>query len=204
MAKSHNQKAKILFLERMLRETGEDHVVTMQEILAKLLENGIPAERKSIYDDIEALRSFGMDVRFRRGRPGGYYLSGNKPESAAEEKKSSKTQEKRGEKEFVKKEPVKQVAEFIRQEPVDKEKKMRLLCARTKEKQVKAYFGNEGKYKEKEQGYFIVTAGLLQDPQFYGWLTAMGTDVHILKPKKLAQSYRDYLKALAKEYKQLT
>ena len=70
MAKSHNQKAKILFLERILRETGEDHVVTMQEILAKLLENGIPAERKSIYDDIEALRSFGMDVRFRRGRPG--------------------------------------------------------------------------------------------------------------------------------------
>ena len=52
------------------------------------------------------------------------------------------------------------MAEFIRQEPVDKEKKMRLLCARTKEKQVKAYFGNEGKYKEKEQGYFTVTAGL--------------------------------------------
>lgn len=70
MAKSHNQKAKILFLEQMLRETGENHVVTMQEILGKLMEYGIPAERKSIYDDIEALRSFGMDVKFRRGRPG--------------------------------------------------------------------------------------------------------------------------------------
>ena len=29
----------------------------------------------------------------------------------------------------------------------------------------------------------------------------MGKDVHILKPKKTAASYRDYLKTLAKEYK---
>ena len=38
-------------------------------------------------------------------------------------------------------------------------------------------------------------------PKFYGWLAMMGKDVHILKPKKTAASYRDYLKTLAKEYK---
>ena len=38
-------------------------------------------------------------------------------------------------------------------------------------------------------------------PKFYGWLAMMGKDVHILKPKKAAASYRDYLKTLAKEYK---
>ncbi len=37
---------------------------------------GITAERKSIYDDIEALREFGLDVQYKRGRPGGYYLAG--------------------------------------------------------------------------------------------------------------------------------
>lgn len=210
MAKSHNQKAKILFLEQMLRETGENHVVTMQEILAKLMEYGIPAERKSIYDDIEALRSFGMDVKFRRGRPGGYYLSGNIPESVSKEEKVSKVQAKEENegkdalKGSVNQEDIKKRTEFVRQEPSDKEKKMRLLCVRDKEEQVKAYFGGDAKYKEKEPGYFTVTAPLLQDSQFYGWLTAMGTDVHIIKPKKLAQSYRDYLKTLAKEYKQLT
>ena len=33
MAKYNNQKAKILFLQQMLYETGENHTVSMQEIL---------------------------------------------------------------------------------------------------------------------------------------------------------------------------
>ncbi len=57
MAKSHNQKAKILVLEHLL--AGSIGIDTMQEILDKLAEYGITAERKSIYDDVEALRSFG-------------------------------------------------------------------------------------------------------------------------------------------------
>ena len=77
MAKSRNQKGKILVLEHLLQGTGESRIVTMQEILDKLLEYGITAERKSIYDDIEALREFGLDVQYKRGRPGGYYLAGN-------------------------------------------------------------------------------------------------------------------------------
>ena len=76
MAKSNNQKGKILYVERLMQETGENHVATMQDILAYLQEKGIRAERKSIYDDMEVLRSLGMDIRFRRGRPGGYYLAG--------------------------------------------------------------------------------------------------------------------------------
>ena len=76
MAKSRNQKGKILVIEHLLQGTGESRIVTMQEILDKLLEYGITAERKSIYDDIEALREFGLDVQYKRGRPGGYYLAG--------------------------------------------------------------------------------------------------------------------------------
>ena len=59
MAKSNNQKAKILYLEKMLRETGEHRVISMQKILENLEKQGIRAERKSIYDDVEVLRSFG-------------------------------------------------------------------------------------------------------------------------------------------------
>ena len=66
MAKSNNQKAKILYLEKMLRETGEHHAISMQTILANLMEHGIRAERKSIYDDVEVLREFGMDIRYTR------------------------------------------------------------------------------------------------------------------------------------------
>ena len=85
MAKSNNQKAKILYLEKMLRETGEHRVISMQKILENLEKQGIRAERKSIYDDVEVLRSFGMDIRYTRERPGGYYLAG---ESAGEEQPS--------------------------------------------------------------------------------------------------------------------
>ena len=43
MAKSRNQKAKILVLEHLLEETGENRAVTMQEILEKLTECGVNA-----------------------------------------------------------------------------------------------------------------------------------------------------------------
>ena len=36
---------------------------------------------------------------------------------------------------------------------------------------------------------------------FYGWLTGMGKDVILMKPKKSVQAYRDYLKGILKEYK---
>jgi predicted DNA-binding transcriptional regulator YafY len=78
---------------------------------------------------------------------------------------------------------------------------LKLLCDNRKKEAVKAYFGDDVKYKEKVPGFFTVTAGILEEPQFYGWLTAMGKEVRILKPKKAAQAYREYLKAIIKEYK---
>ena len=74
MAKGINQKGKILYLEKILRETSETHPCTMQEIIGRLQENGVSAERKSIYDDMEVLRSFGMDIKFKRGKYTGYYV----------------------------------------------------------------------------------------------------------------------------------
>ena len=46
----------------LLDNTDETHSLTMPEIVTALNEYGISAERKSIYDDIEALRVFGMDI----------------------------------------------------------------------------------------------------------------------------------------------
>ena len=71
MARSYNQKAKVLYLERMLNESSKENPVTMQEILNRLEEQGIKAERKSIYDDMETLREFGMKWQRRRLLSGG-------------------------------------------------------------------------------------------------------------------------------------
>ena len=77
MAKSVNQKMKLLYILKILTEkTDESHCLPAQEIIALLASYGITAERKSIYDDIECLNHFGYDivnVKSRKG--GGYYLA---------------------------------------------------------------------------------------------------------------------------------
>ena len=76
MSKSGNQKLKILYLMKGLTEnTDEDNVMSMAEILDYLKSYGIDAERKSIYDDIEALRVFGVDIINRKEKPSGYYVA---------------------------------------------------------------------------------------------------------------------------------
>lgn len=212
MAKSRNQKGKILVLEHLLMKTSESQIVTMQEILDKLIEYGITAERKSIYDDIEALREFGLDVQYKRGRPGGYYLVNGSTEAesvtteCAEEKE--KVSENCEDTQNVLNEEKKTVPVVINVENIlckdeiqDTEKTIKLQCSGARQKEIRDYFGGYGEYKLKESGSLQVTIPMVAGPKFYGWLTTMGKDVHILKPKKAAVSYRDYLKGIAKEYK---
>lgn len=63
MAKGANQKLKNLYLMKILMErTDENHSITMPEIISALEAYGISAERKSIYSDIESLRTYGLDI----------------------------------------------------------------------------------------------------------------------------------------------
>ena len=75
MAKSSNQKLKLLYLMHILNEkTDEQHPMTVAQMIESLAAYDISAERKSIYDDIEALRSFGMDIIQTRTKTTGYYV----------------------------------------------------------------------------------------------------------------------------------
>ncbi len=75
MAKSANQKRKLLALCQLLWErTDEDHPLTVSELISGLERQDIHAERKSIYDDMETLRSFGLDVQSRKGKVPGWFL----------------------------------------------------------------------------------------------------------------------------------
>ncbi|HHZ06199.1 MAG TPA: WYL domain-containing protein [Clostridiales bacterium] len=76
MAKSSNQKLKLLYLMRIFEEnTDDDHALTMAQIIAKLSEYGIQAERKSLYADIEELRTFGLDIEKRKSKIYEYYIA---------------------------------------------------------------------------------------------------------------------------------
>ena len=75
MAKSSNQKTKLLHLYQiLLRQTDEDHPITVAQIIQELGKYGIKAERKSIYDDLESLRQFGLDVQCRKGKTAGWFV----------------------------------------------------------------------------------------------------------------------------------
>lgn len=75
MAKSANQKKKLPLLERtLLRETDEDHPMPVSELIEMLAKHGVPAERKSIYADMEALRELGLDVQSKKGRAPGWFI----------------------------------------------------------------------------------------------------------------------------------
>lgn len=68
MAKQKNQKLKIPYIAQMLmQETDDEHGLTMAQIVERLAEKGISAERKSIYGDLDALREFGLDIITRQG-----------------------------------------------------------------------------------------------------------------------------------------
>jgi predicted DNA-binding transcriptional regulator YafY len=76
MPRSSNQKLKHLYLARLLLEsTDENNTMTAERIVSALAAYDIPAGRKSVYDDIEALQRFGLDVEHRGGKDGGYFIA---------------------------------------------------------------------------------------------------------------------------------
>ena len=76
MPKQEGQKSKLLTLLRILEQkTDEEHLLNVPQLVQLLEQQGILAERKSIYSDIDTLRSLGFDVQLQRGRGGGYWLA---------------------------------------------------------------------------------------------------------------------------------
>ena len=77
MAKSENQKRKLLYLADLLRrETDETHGLTVQQMIDELARRDVRAERKSIYDDLQTLTDYGMDiVKLRSGHSCSYALA---------------------------------------------------------------------------------------------------------------------------------
>ena len=74
--KGDHQKQKMLRLEKIfMEETDEQHPLTMAGIISRLSAAGVNADRKTLYQDMEELRLFGLDViGEKRGRQTYYYL----------------------------------------------------------------------------------------------------------------------------------
>ena len=75
MARSEKQKQKLFrILEILMRETDDEHGLSINEIISRLEEYGISAERKSLYDDFHVLEDLGFDLAKTETRPPCYKL----------------------------------------------------------------------------------------------------------------------------------
>lgn len=50
----------------LIEKTDDENTITLNAMIAELERHGITAERKSIYDDIEALCQYGIDITIRK------------------------------------------------------------------------------------------------------------------------------------------
>jgi predicted DNA-binding transcriptional regulator YafY len=72
MPRSEGQKLKLFYLrDFLLRNTDEEHTATVRDMIACLADNDIPAERKTIYADLELLEKYGLDIVQEHGK---YYV----------------------------------------------------------------------------------------------------------------------------------
>ena len=79
MSRHPRQKLKLLLLERILLErSDEEHPISTAALLDALEQQGVAAERKSLYDDMDTLSQVGLDVQSRKGRDGGWFI-GERP-----------------------------------------------------------------------------------------------------------------------------
>lgn len=75
MPRSSNQKLKLLYLSKIFIEnTDASHALTVKELIDELAKYEIRAERKSLYDDMELLKVYGLDICVVRDRRVRYYL----------------------------------------------------------------------------------------------------------------------------------
>ena len=85
MAKGNNQKLKLLQLARILtEETNDEHGLTVAEIIGRLKDHDITADRKTLYLDFEELRHFGLDIISEQHGKNHYYHVGERPFELAE------------------------------------------------------------------------------------------------------------------------
>lgn len=75
MAKASKNKLRTLYIMKELYEkTDIEHRMSTKEIIAMLKRYDLSGDRKSIYDDIETLREWGVDILYTKEKPEGYYI----------------------------------------------------------------------------------------------------------------------------------
>lgn len=224
MARAANQKLKILYILKLLERSDETHAVTMKEILGELSAHGIQAERKRIYDDLEALRRFGYPIVAKRGRMAGYYLAaegredllsaGARDQAGKEETVTEAEALAAGQKGDMEGEAPDAAGDGVRhgktavwEEPgrlLSGDTKVELCCGDEMAEKIVKKLGGSSPVRVKagkKPGTTVLKLKVNAGGEFYGWLAGFGCRVRIVGPPAVIKEYRRYLKEIRNLYK---
>ena len=68
-------KLRILYIMKiLLKKTDERHTMSSADIDKELRRYGMSIDRKTVYNDVETLKAFGMDILQAKGTNSGYYI----------------------------------------------------------------------------------------------------------------------------------
>lgn len=216
MSKKANQKAKLLHLQQiLLEETDEKHVLTVQQLIERLAELEIPAERKSLYDDIATLQAFGLDIIATRSRANIYRIGSRlftlpELQLVAESVLKSAAVSKSKAQKLVEKLAClgsRYQAEALRASlKAQKYEEAELLCPielRCSNELVPAVleYLAEGKVKKSKEATSVIEGTVVADQAFYSWLFGLGSKAKLTGPANVKKDFVKYCKKVLNQYK---
>lgn len=81
---------------------------------------------------------------------------------------------------------------------------VRLLCKSYLAGVVIDRFGSDVWMVPQDNEHFSATVTVTVSPQFFGWVTAIGKDMHIEGPEEVKRAYQEYLQGIMHEYESKT
>ena len=64
----------VILRKILLEETDSKHPLPLKDLIAMLAQRGCTVERKALYRDMKTLQQMGLDVVYRNGRGGGWFV----------------------------------------------------------------------------------------------------------------------------------
>ena len=205
MSKKANQKAKLLYLQQiLLEETDEKHVLTVQQLIERLAELEIPAERKSLYDVI-ATRSRANIYRIGSRL---FTLSELQLLAEAVVKSSAITQNKAQKlvdklARLASRYQAETLRENLKAQKYDDAELLcpvELRCSNEIVPVVLEYLA-DSKVKKSKEETSVIEGTVVVDQAFYGWMFGFGNKVKVTEPANVKKDFVKYCKKVLNQYK---
>lgn len=228
MAKSSNQKLKLIYLMKILLEkTDETHSITMSEIIDSLDAYNISAERKSLYNDIENLRVYGLDIIGEQQDRTFSYHVGNRQFELAELKllvdsiQSAKFITAKKSNELIKK--IEGFASKYEASQLDRQvfksldmaaylrrmfgmydgkpERVRIECDNSCAGMIIDRFGKDVSMIKLDDKKFAINVEVAVSRQFFAWLMSLGKGVTLTGPDYVVSMMKEEIDRLVEQYR---